>query len=70
MADDLAKRAAALIEAAFDESVKDAAKSEWFKIAGKVSSLAEVDKTFVEALRELAEIRTHQLAYVETVFGV
>ena len=44
MADDvsLANRVRSTIEDAFDENVKNAAMSEWFKLSGKVNSVDEL----------------------------
>jgi hypothetical protein len=71
MADDvsLANRVRSTIEDAFDENVKNAAMSEWFKLSGKVNSVDELMKGFDVALNQVKELRERQLTEAERVFG-
>ena len=68
MADILASRVVALIEQAFDENVKEAARAEWAKVSGKVTSVDEAELTFAAAIRKLTEIRHRQLVDAGVAF--
>lgn len=56
------ERARAAIELAFDENVKSAAMSEWFKLSGKVNTIGELSMGFKAALAEIEKLREQQLA--------
>ena len=67
-ADNLAKRAIASVDKAFDKGVTKAARTEWFKVSGKMTTMEQARSAFAAALCELIEIREHQLAVVAEVF--
>ena len=67
-AENLAKRAADLVEKAFNKDVKKAARAEWPKVSGKATTLGQANTAFAESLRTLRAIRDQQLAVVAEVF--
>jgi hypothetical protein len=66
--DELCNKILALIEEAFDESVKEAARAEWPNVSGKATTIDQAESGFLVAIKELIEIRNRQIADIKDLF--